>query len=157
MRASAAVLTLLLVHPVLGLAQEPPYIPPDEHIVAVTPADLDWREGPAGSRMAVLYGNPAQEGFYVVRVKFPPGSEIPLHWHPTTEFFTVLSGTVHVAFGRDATRAEAVEHGPGSFTALPAHMPVRAWIGSEEVIFEGYGHGPFHTVLLEPRAASGSR
>src|SRR4051812_5316254 len=66
------------------------------------PADkLTWKEGPdclpKGARMAVLEGNPGQEGPFVFRVKLPGGYRIAAHTHPKTERVTVLAGTFYVS------------------------------------------------------------
>ena len=157
MRNFGFLLIALLASPAPTLAQEPPYIPPAEDVIAVTLADLTWQEGPQGRKVAVLYGNPTQEGPCVLRVKFPANHEIPLHWHPTTEFATILAGTVYFAVGRDADRSTAVAYGPGTFLAAPANLPIRGWTADEEVVVQVHGMGPLHTIPLEPRETPGSK
>ncbi len=120
-----------------------------EQLVSATPADLKWGERPGLWKIAVLYGNPNEEGPFIVRAKFPANYEIPLHWHPATEFITILSGTVYLAFGKGADRSTATAYPAGSFAALPAHMPIRGWT-EEEAVVQVHSSGPLETVLMEP-------
>ena len=48
---------------------------------------------PAGAQIAVLAGNPASDGPYVVRLKMPANYKVPAHYHPKDETVTVISGT----------------------------------------------------------------
>lgn len=148
MRTFTAVLVAGIVWPASGLAQEPPFIPPAEHSVLLAAGDLTWHREPDGTEVAVLYGNPAQEGPYVIRVRFPADWEMPFHWHPTAEFTTVLEGTLHLALGRDARREAATAYGPGSFFAIPAFVPIRAWTGNAAVALQVHGMGPLVTVPI---------
>src|SRR5689334_22925476 len=62
------------------------------------PTSIEWKPGPAalppGAMMAVLEGDPANEGPFVVRFKFPAGYHIAPHTHPKTERVTVISGAL---------------------------------------------------------------
>lgn len=88
----------------------------DEH--AVVPAGaVEWGPGPAsiepGAQAAVLYGDPAADGVFALRLKLPDGYHIAPHTHPKPEIVTVISGTVHLGMGEDADReaTEALEAG----------------------------------------------
>src|SRR5690242_13927115 len=73
-----------------------------EDAVIVTPDKINWKPAPnlpAGTQVAVLTGDPASEGPFVLRLKFPDGTKIMPHWHPTTENVTVLSGELHLGMG----------------------------------------------------------
>ena len=71
--------------------------------MAVQPNALKWGPAPPGlppgSQVAVVAGDPSQDGPYVIRAKLPPGYKIPPHNHPTAENVTVLSGTFHIGMG----------------------------------------------------------
>src|SRR5882762_7087286 len=54
---------------------------------------------PPGSQMAVMLGDPAKKGLFIIRGKLPDGYTIPPHWHSTVENVTVLSGTFNVGMG----------------------------------------------------------
>jgi hypothetical protein len=45
---------------------------------------------PPGAQAAVLMGNPAQEGQFVLRLKFPAGFAVPPHRHSKDELVTVV-------------------------------------------------------------------
>ena len=55
----------------------------DQHHAVVTPGSIKWGPAPAslppGAQAAVLLGNPAKEGPFVLRLKFPAGFVIPPH------------------------------------------------------------------------------
>src|SRR5829696_3155686 len=69
----------------------------------LTPADVKWQEGPAslprGTKMAILEGDPAKEGPFVLRMKLPDGFRVMPHTHPKDERVTVLSGTLYLGEG----------------------------------------------------------
>jgi quercetin dioxygenase-like cupin family protein len=66
-----------------------------DHTV-VSAQDIKWSKGPSslpqGAESAVLYGDPAKEGMFAFRLKFPKGYRIPPHSHPKPEIVTVISG-----------------------------------------------------------------
>src|SRR5262245_16750157 len=51
---------------------------------------------PPGAQGAALVGDPAKEGGYVTRVKFPAGYKVAPHVHPNDENVTVISGMFHI-------------------------------------------------------------
>jgi quercetin dioxygenase-like cupin family protein len=55
--------------------------------------------------MAVVSGDPAEEGAFRMRVKFPVSYKIPPHSHPNDEVVTVISGDFHVGIGRHSMKA----------------------------------------------------
>ena len=97
---------------------------------------------PAGAEIAVLYGDPAKEGPFTVRFRFPAGYTVATHSHPTDEFLTVISGKARMAFGEDAEEGKAQPLGPGSFMSLPSGAWHRLWIDAETII-ELHSTGPF--------------
>jgi Cupin domain len=101
----------------------------------------------AGARMAVLHGNPADSGNFVLRLDFPDGYVIPPHWHPTTEFVTVLEGTFVIGMGEQADRTKAQSLGAGRVAAAPARMPHYAWAQGRTVV-QVHGVGPFQLNLV---------
>jgi hypothetical protein len=68
-----------------------------------TPGAIKWGPAPPnlpkGSQIAVLYGDPAKEGLYVIQAKLPADYRIPAHSHPGDEVLTVLSGTLLFGMG----------------------------------------------------------
>ena len=57
------------------------------------------------AQMAVVSGDPAEEGAFRMRVKFPVSYKIPPHSHPNDEVVTVISGDFHVGIGRHSMKA----------------------------------------------------
>src|SRR5437588_6913201 len=59
---------------------------------------LTWNDFPRpgfdpGMKLAVLHGDPGKSGSYTIRLQLPAGYKFPLHWHPSAENLTVVSGT----------------------------------------------------------------
>lgn len=97
---------------------------------------------PEGAQFAVLVGNPAEEGPFVMRLKFPAGYNIPPHRHPKEEHVTVLSGGFGMALGETHDRDAASLIGPGSFVRIPTSEAHFAWT-EEETVVQINAMGPF--------------
>jgi hypothetical protein len=121
--------------------------------VVMNEGDIKWGEAPPdlppGAKMAVLQGNPAGTGLFTIRLKAGDGYKVPAHWHPTTEFLTVISGTFVVATGNPVDETKATELAAGGFASMPAKMRHSAWTkGDTEV--EVSGNGPFKIIYVNP-------
>ena len=124
-----------------------------EQAIALTPSDIKWGDAPAvfppGAKMAVLYGNPAEKGLYVVRLKTPDGYKIPAHWHPQRESVTVISGMFYLGMGDKLDETKGMAMPAGSFGSMPAKMRHFAWVkGDTEV--QVHGMGPFQLTYVDP-------
>lgn len=90
----------IAAHPQRGSAEEA------AHTVIAADA-IEWKAAPpslpAGAQAAVLYGDPAKEGLFAMRLKLPKGYHIPPHTHPKPEVVTVISGTTRLGTTSDAT------------------------------------------------------
>jgi hypothetical protein len=131
----------------IGIAAE------DAGFIRVTPAQMHWQEMPNGHgvQQAVLLGDPAKPGIYVMRVKFPPYTMDVPHWHPNARYVTVLEGTWYTGTGDTFDFAKAVPLKPGSFMLHPAKAT--HWDGSggaEAVIVQIMGEGPATTTQVDP-------
>ena len=77
----------------------------EEHVL-VLPDKVQWGPAPPvvpkGAEVAVLYGDPAKEGQFAMRLKLPAGYHVPPHTHPVDENVTVLSGTFKLGMGDTA-------------------------------------------------------
>lgn len=77
------------------------------------PGDTPFVAGPAslpgGAEAAVLYGDPAKEGLFVMRLKAPKGYRIPPHTHPKAEVVSVVAGRMRLGLGPAADRASVEE------------------------------------------------
>jgi hypothetical protein len=121
--------------------------------VRITPADIQWKDVPNGHgvQQAVLLGDPAKSGIYVIRVKFPPYVMDVPHWHPNARYVTVLEGTWSTGTGDTFDLARAIPLKPGSVMMHPAKAT--HWDGSagaEAVIVQIIGEGPGTTTQVDP-------
>jgi quercetin dioxygenase-like cupin family protein len=120
----------------------------------VVPVDaIEWGQAPPslppGAQAAILMGNPAKEGPFVLRLKFPDGFTVPPHRHSKDEFVTVISGRFAVAAGEKLERS-AKPLAAGSFVHLPAGMPHFAWADGGAVV-QINGVGPFDVTYVDPK------
>lgn len=126
----------------------------EEHHTAIAAGDVKFNPGPptlpAGAQVAVLLGNPAEEGPFVIRLKFPAGYEVPPHRHPKEEHVTVISGGFGMATGEKLDRAAAPLLPPGSFVRIPVGQAHFAWT-DEETVVQLNGNGPFGVEYVDPK------
>ena len=127
-----------------GLAEE----------MKVTTADsIKWGPAPPslpkGAQLAVLSGDPASDGPFVVRVKLPAGYQVAAHNHPTTENVTVLSGTFNIGMGDKLDTQKGQLLHTGGFAEAAAKMNHYAWTSGETVV-QVHGQGPFAITYVNP-------
>lgn len=131
-----------------GAAKPSPHSAP-----LVTPDTIKWGDPPPvlspGAQLAVISGNPAGAGPYVIRLKMPDGYKIMPHWHPTQENVTVLSGEFHIGMGDKFDEAGMQALPAGSFAAALAHQHHYA-VAKGETIVQVHGTGPFKLVYVNP-------
>lgn len=123
-------------------ADAPP-VAPAQH--AMVPAStITWTDAPpmlpAGAKGAVIVGDPTKEGPFVVRLQVPAGYQIPMHWHPTTENVSVLSGTISI--GTDDATKPPTDLPAGSFMTMPAQMR-HVFNAKTAATIQIHGTGPF--------------
>jgi hypothetical protein len=122
------------------------------HVLFV-PADVKWMDGPpslpAGAKMAILEGDPAEAGPFTMRLKVPDGFKIAPHTHPAVEHVTVISGTFHLGMGEKFDAAAGREMPAGSFGFMPAGMKHFGWAKGETVV-QVHGLGPWKIVYVNP-------
>lgn len=104
---------------------------------------------PAGAEIAVLSGNPFAEGWFVLRLKFPSGYEVPAHIHSGDELITVVSGEFNIGHGEKLDRNAGTLLTAGGFVEMPAGHPHFAWTTSETVV-QIHGPGPFDISYIDP-------
>jgi quercetin dioxygenase-like cupin family protein len=117
------------------------------------PADVQWQPGPSslpeGAQYAVLEGNPANEGYFALRIKLPDGYVIPPHWHPVKERVTVLSGAFHLGMGEVVERQRAQRLLSGSYFSLPPRMAHFA-VAEGETVIQLTSVGPWQINYIDP-------
>lgn len=132
--------------------------------VTVRAADIEWKEGPKslaqGAQHAVLEGNPAEKGTFVMRVKLPAGFTIKPHTHPRQERVTVISGKFQLGHGRTFDESKLQDLEPGGFFSMPPGMEHFAR-AAEDTVVQLNGEGPWEINYInpadDPRKAKASR
>lgn len=101
-------------------------------ITVQLPKDIKWvRNEAAGSETAVLVGDPAKPGLYVVLQKWLPNHNSRPHFHPNDRFITVISGTWWVNTGP--------KYDPAGFKPVPAGSFVTHY--GKEIHYDGAKDG----------------
>ena len=68
----------------------------------ILPEDIAWMPFaafPPSARLAVLVGDVATPGPYVIRVRVPGGVKLMPHSHPENRVYTVMSGVFYIGLG----------------------------------------------------------
>ncbi|MBP2313750.1 cupin domain-containing protein [Azospirillum soli] len=126
--------------------------PSDTHKM-VTPTELTWSAAPPvlpkGVQLAVLYGDPAKAGPFVMRLKIPANQHLPAHTHPVDELVTVISGTFKLGMGGQMDKNKTQPLPAGSFFALAPGAPHFAYI-DEETVVQIATNGPWGLTYVNP-------
>jgi hypothetical protein len=122
----------------------------------IVPSEIKWMQHPAvsGAQVAVLLGDPAKPGPFVIRVKLPPNARIMPHTHPDARTYTVLRGEWKLGFGVKYDTAALRPFPPGSLYRLPAMAPHFQASGPTETIVQIDSVGPSTTDFLNPPRAN---
>ena len=133
----------LLPLAMLAVAQTPPVKP-------ILPDALRWTSPPTipGLKGVWLLGSEKEAGTYVQRVVLAAGARIPTHTHPDTRYSTILSGTLHVAFGDKPADADFVAIPAGALYVAPAGQAHTLGARDGEVVYQEAGNGPTGTSML---------
>jgi quercetin dioxygenase-like cupin family protein len=134
-------------------AQESAAEPGPAHANLYPPADIQWKDGPPslppGAKIAVLEGDPAKEGMFVMRVKVPDGFHIPAHTHPKPERVTIIQGTFKLAMGDNPKLADARALPAGTYGVWPPGMVHAVWTEGETIV-QFHGMGPWVINYVNP-------
>jgi quercetin dioxygenase-like cupin family protein len=120
---------------------------------AIHPDDVQWKPFPAfppEARLAVLVGDPALPGPYVIRVRLPSGIKLMPHKHPGDRIYTVLSGVFFIGLGEEFDETKLVAHPPGSVVVLPGNQPHFHWARSGDYVTQVNAIGPLGLVYVDP-------
>ena len=120
--------------------------------VRIKPDNIKWVNVPAmqGLQMALMEGDPAKPGLYVLRVKFAPGVMTRPHIHSHDRFVTVISGTWYTGTGEKFEPDKTEGLGPGGYMKHPAKAAHYDGAKKDEVIVQITGMGPVTTEYLNP-------
>jgi quercetin dioxygenase-like cupin family protein len=118
-----------------------------------TPNAIKWGDPPPfvpkGSKLAVLYGDPAKEGLVVLQARMPANYRIPAHSHPTDEILTVLSGTLFIGMGDKLDPAKAKPFPAGSLIVAPAKTN-HFVLTKQPTVIQVTGMGPLVFTYVNP-------
>lgn len=147
--AGAFVCGLLLSNP-LVFAQQRAASP--EPVKRIKQEDLKWTAKPEdlGFQQAIVEGDPAKAGIYIIQVKFPPWIMSTPHFHPEARYATVLKGTWYTGDGDAFTPEKTVPLKVGSFMKHPSMAHHYDGAKDEEVILQLMGIGPSATTRMHP-------
>ena len=125
---------------------------PVDDFSVVDAATLQWTPIPdaLGAAAALVHGNPAQPGTYVIRVRFPAGVMDRPHVHSSDRHVTVIEGTWYAGTGEHFDPASAVLLQPGDYMFHPAggvHWDGAG--GDESAVVQIIGQGPVTTSPLD--------
>jgi quercetin dioxygenase-like cupin family protein len=112
---------------------------------SILPEDIDWKPFPAfpaGARLAVMVGHPAEPSPYVVRVKLPAGTKLMPHKHPEDRIYTVMSGVFYIGLGETFDGDKVKAYPPGSVVVLPGETWHFHWAKSGEYVTQVTAIGP---------------
>jgi quercetin dioxygenase-like cupin family protein len=106
--------------------------------------NLAWQPVAEGAERAVLYGDPAHDGSFVMRFRTAREMTVPLHWHRRDEHITVLSGPFGLTVNGVREELES-----GSYVVIPAGAHHSTSWGAGTVI-QVNGTGPFESIYVDP-------
>jgi len=124
-----------------GAARQSPNRPGG--VVILKPVEVQWTDYPSrpGVKLAMIEGDLAKPGPFLMRVKFPAGYKLAPHTHPSVEHTTVLSGALRLGYGtKDDAPSELLT--VGSVVITPANTP-HFFATTEETIVQTHGVGPW--------------
>jgi len=119
--------------------------PGESRFKVILPEELIWRPHvayPPHVRLAILVGDPAEPGPYVIRVKVPDGVKFPPHRHPEDRVYTVMSGVFYIGRGDTFDESAVVAYPPGSVLVLPGNTHHYHWAKSGEYVTQVSAIGP---------------
>lgn len=126
----------------------------ESKFIKVTPNEVQWNPAPPflpkGAQLAVIKGDPGQQGSFTIRLKFPPNYKIPAHKHPSFEHITVISGTLHIGMGEHLEHTNGAALSPGSFAYCPEGKHHFAWTTEDETVVQIQSQGPFGIQYFNP-------
>ncbi len=121
---------------------------------AILSEDIDWKPFaafPPSVHLAVVVGQPSEEGPYMIRVKVPHGVKLMPHKHPEDRIYTVISGVFYIGLGEQFDADKLAAYPPGAVIVLPGDTSHFHWAKSGEYITQVTGIGPLGIDYLNPK------
>ena len=129
-----------------------PHQPGQAVFRAILPEEIDWKPFaafPASVRLAVVVGQPLQDGPYTIRVKVPCDVKLMPHRHPEDRVYTVMSGVFYVGLGDRFDGDKVQAYPPGSVIVLPGNTSHFHWAKSGEYVTQVTAIGPLGFEYLD--------
>jgi quercetin dioxygenase-like cupin family protein len=130
-----------------------PHSPGQDRFRSILPEDIIWRAFdafPSEARLAILVGDPAQSGPYVIRVRVPRGVRLMPHSHPEDRIYTVISGVFYIGLGDTFDESRLVAYPPGALVVLPGGQPHFHCAMSSDYISQVSATGPLGMEYIDP-------
>ena len=145
--------TLLAIAAAVAAFALPPAFAIDPAAVQFqTPAEIKWVRNAAGTNeTAILHGDPAKPGPYVMRLRWLPGNMSRPHFHPNDRFFVVISGTWWMGTGEKFDPDSTVPAPAGSYVIHHAKQIHYDGAKSEECVIQVWGMGPATSTPAEKK------
>lgn len=112
---------------------------------AILPEEIEWKPFaafPPAARLAVIVGEPSQQGPYTIRVKVPDGVKLMPHKHSEDRLYTVISGIFYIGLGDEFDAEKLQAYPPGAVIVLPGDTSHFHWAKSGEYITQVTAIGP---------------
>jgi hypothetical protein len=107
------------------------------------PDDIKFVRNAAGTQeTAVLFGDPAKPGPYVVRLRWLPGNMSRPHSHPNDRFFVVISGTWWLGTGEKYDPNSTVPVQAGTYVFHRGNEIHYDGAKDEPAVIQVWGMGP---------------
>lgn len=106
--------------------------------------------GAAGVHTKVLFGDPAQAGFYSILLFVPAHTTILAHSHRDDRVATVVSGEWHFGYGDHFDAKQLKTLSPGSVYSEPGGRNHFGRTEADPVIVQVSGYGPTDTRYFDP-------
>jgi hypothetical protein len=123
----------------------PAHQPDEDRFRVIHSEDVEWNAFPGyppAARLAILAGDPAKPGPYLIRVRLPSGTRMQPHRHPEDRIYTVISGVFYIGLGDEFDESKLTAHAPGSVVVLAGNQPHFHWARSGEYITQVTAIGP---------------
>jgi len=121
---------------------------------AIISDDIEWKPFaafPPSVRLAVVFGQPTDEGPYMIRVKVPGSVKLMPHLHPEDRVYTVISGIFYIGLGDSFDADKLQAYPPGAVIILPGNTPHFHWAKSGEYVTQVSAIGPLGLRYVNPK------
>lgn len=116
----------------------------------IAPEDIEWvRNAEGTNEQAVLFGDPAKPGPYVIRLRWLPGNMSRPHFHPNDRHFVVISGTWWLGSGETFDPDSTVPVGPGTYVIHYGGQVHYDGAKDEPAVIQVWGMGPATATRLQ--------